>query len=117
MSPNLYKVIHLAGVIFLFMALGAVVLRSMLGDNEVGKKIAGITHGVALLVILFSGFAILGTAGYPLGAWVWIKVVIWLALGGITVLMRKMAGKAAMWWWVAGLLGAAAAYLGVMKPM
>jgi len=117
MSVNVYKILHLAGVIFLFFALGAMVLRAMAGQSEAGRKLAGLTQGIALIVILVSGFGLL--AKYQLGfpPWVWVKLLIWIALGGSAVLVRKLADKSALWWWVLPLLGVLAAYLGVMKPM
>ena len=116
MSLEFYKVLHLAGVIFLFVAVGAAIVRAMSGGSEAGKKISGLTHGIALIVILVSGFGLL--ARYQLGfeAWVWVKLLIWLALGASVALIRRMAKQSTLWWWALPLLGVLAAYLGVFKP-
>jgi hypothetical protein len=42
---------------------------------------------------------------------VWLKALIWLAFGGIIVLIRRAPRFASLMWWVLPLLGALAAYL------
>lgn len=103
------KTLHLAGVIGLFTSLGAVLLAGS------GKKSAGILHGVSLLLILLSGFAVIGKP--PMGAsWWMIKSGIWLFIGIAPALARR---KVLPTWLVLLLClasGIAAAYLGLRKP-
>jgi hypothetical protein len=115
MDPNLYLWFHLAGVIFLFSALGAGVLLAKAGSDQ-GRKWIVMTHGLALLVILVSGFGRLAKLGLGFPPWAWAKVLIWLLLGAAVPLVRKMPQRAALWWVVLPLLGAAAAWLGIFKP-
>lgn len=120
MSIEVYKILHLVGVIFLFLSIGALILRALEGGphgvSDTGRGLSGMTHGIALLLILVSGFGLL--AKYQIGfpAWVWIKVLVWLVLGSAVAFVRKMPSKAKIWWWLLPLLGVLAAYLGVMKP-
>lgn len=117
MSPLTYRVLHLAGVIFLFLALGGSLLRAVAGgQSEAGRKLVTLTHGLALLVILITGFGALATLQLGFPTWVWVKIVLWLALGAAVVLVRKLPRQAALWWIVLPLLGVVAAYLGVFKP-
>lgn len=118
MDYPVYKLLHLIGVVLLFLALGGAVLRAKLGAavGETGKKLVAASHGVALLVLLVSGFGILAKLGLGFPAWVWIKLVIWLLLGGVVVFLRARPQSAGAWWWRIALLGAIAAYLGVYKP-
>lgn len=115
MSPNAYKVLHLAGVVFLFLALGGSIMRARAGGGEAGRKLAGITHGIALLVILVAGFGSLAKLGLGFEPWVWVKIIIWLLLGAAVVLIRKMPERATLWWVVLPLLGVVAAWLGIHK--
>lgn len=115
MSLLAYKILHLIGAFLLFAALGVVALRP--ADRS---KLATASHGIALLLIVVSGFGMLARLGlmhgwsFPL--WVWIKLVIWLLLGAALVLARRMPQLAALWWWLFPLLGGAAAYLALYKP-
>ena len=49
-------------------------------------------------------------------AWVWLKFLIWLALGGIVVAFRKAPQASTLLWWILPLLGGLAAYLALYKP-
>jgi hypothetical protein len=120
-SYTAYKVIHVLGVLFVFTSLGALMLASREGiERGNGRKLAGITHGIALLVVLVAGFGTLARLGlgnpghWPL--WVWLKALIWLALGGIIVLVRRSPQLGTLLWWLLPLLGGAAAYLAIYKP-
>lgn len=86
MDPVIYKIIHLGSVIILFGALGAGVYTASSKDN----KLAGILHGISLVLILVSGFGLLARIwGTEFHWWVILKVVIWLLLGGSYALAKK----------------------------
>ena len=113
-----YKVIHILGVLFVFASLGALILAPREGWN--GRKLAGMTHGIALLVVLIAGFGAMARLGMPSPAhwpqWVWIKTLIWLVLGGIIVLIRRAPQFNTLLWWLLPLLGAMAAWAAIYKP-
>jgi hypothetical protein len=113
MDIQVYNVIHILGIMTLFMALGGVAAS----ECDKCKKLGAILHGIALLLILVSGFAMfakLGTMGvkYP-GWWLGAKIAILIAMGGmLTVAKRRLLPCGA----VVGILlalGAIAAFLGV----
>ncbi|MFL6194303.1 MAG: hypothetical protein ACJ75H_09035 [Thermoanaerobaculia bacterium] len=121
MSYQLYRVIHVLGVVFLFTALGGLLLAARARvETGVSRKTAGITHGLALVLILLSGFGALARldlsnpGAWP--AWVWIKLLIWLVMGGIVVLIRRAPTTATVLWWLLPILGGLAAYLAIYKP-
>lgn len=121
MSYQLYRVIHVLGVVFLFTALGGLLLAARARvETGVSRKTAGITHGLALVLILLSGFGALARldlsnpGAWP--AWVWIKLLIWLVMGGIVVLIRRSPTTATVLWWLLPILGGLAAYLAIYKP-
>lgn len=123
MTLAAYKLLHVLGMLFLFAALGGSALvhwvRPEAGALARARKIAGITHGVALLLLAFAGFgalARLGLTSAALPLWVWGKIVLWALLGAAPFLLRRRPGLAALFWWLLPLLGAAAAYLAFYKP-
>ena len=86
MNPVIYKIIHLASVIILFGALGAGVYTNSNKNN----KLAAILHGIALVLILISGFGLLASIwDNQITWWIVAKLVIWLALGGSYALAKK----------------------------
>ena len=116
MDPLLYKVLHIFGVLLAFTALGGMTLQALTSREKGGSKLAGITHGIALLLILVSGFGLLAKLGYGFPTWVLIKIVIWLLIGGALVLIRRLPEHAKIFWFALPLLGACAAYLAIFKP-
>lgn len=118
MSLQLYKVVHILGLLFVFASLGALTLQAYIGKppDDKGRRLAGLTHGVALLIVLVSGFGALARLGMGFPGWVWVKLVIWLVMGGIIVLIRKMPQLAGVLWVVLPLLGTLAGYLAIYKP-
>lgn len=86
MDPTTYKVIHLAAVIILFGALGA----GIYAPSNKNSKLAGILHGISLLLILVSGFGLVAKIwGNQFHWWTYAKIVIWLLLGGSYALAKK----------------------------
>ncbi|HEX4953251.1 MAG TPA: hypothetical protein VF017_07650 [Thermoanaerobaculia bacterium] len=118
MSPVFYKLLHLLGVILLFLSLGGFALKAFAGGSatEDGKKIAAATHGLALLLLLVSGFGLLAKMQLGFPTWAWIKTGLWVILGGVGVAVRRMPWYAKLWWLLIPALGLLAAYLGVAKP-
>jgi hypothetical protein len=86
------------------------------GTRQLDRAMA-LIHGFGMLLVLVGGFGMLARMGihsFPL--WVWIKLIVWLALGGSMVLAKRRAnwGLALLTLWMA--LGGFAAYLGIFKP-
>ncbi|HSL81477.1 MAG TPA: hypothetical protein VLF66_01795 [Thermoanaerobaculia bacterium] len=125
MSLAAYKLLHVAGAVFLFAALGGSVLVHWSGGaSDRARKVAGITHGLALLLVAVAGFGALarfmGDATNQLSYWefwLWGKILIWFLLGGAPFLLRKKPQLAGVFWWLLPLLGAAAAWLALYKPV
>ena len=121
MSIAVYKLIHIFSIMLLFTAFGGLLLAARAGvETGVSRKLAGITHGIALLLILISGFGALARIGmsnpaiWP--AWLWIKALIWLALGAVVVVIKRSPRLAPALWWILPLLGGIAAYLALKNP-
>jgi hypothetical protein len=119
-SYSAYKLIHILGVFLVFFALGGLCLQAIQGGSTRGKKLAAITHGIGLLIVLVGGFGLLARIGISHGtswpAWVWLKLGIWILMGGVTALLSKAPNLAISLWAILPLLGALAGYLAIYKP-
>jgi len=118
MSALTYKVLHIFAVLLTFTALGAATSQALAGSGKgsPGHKLAGLTHGIALLVIVISGFGLIAKLGYGFPLWIWIKIAIWLLIGGAIALIRRAPQHATTLWFAIPLLGGFAAYLALYKP-
>ena len=122
MSPEYYRILHLGAIFFVFASIGGMVLVHHAGNvTPAARKLASITHGIALLVVLVAGFGLFKYVGvahnpatWPL--WVWGKFVTWLLLGAALVLVRKKPHWTTLWWVGLPLLGMVNAYLAFFKP-
>jgi hypothetical protein len=116
LSYETYKLIHLVGVIFLFVSLGGYMSLSS-NRTPVSRKLIAFTHGISVIVILVAGFGLLARLGF--GAfqgwpfWVWVKFVIWLILA--VILIRRMPELRISLWFIIPILGAIAAYMAIFK--
>lgn len=119
-SLNVYKLLHLLGMMMVFVALGGVAIHAATGadrQSNPNRRTLGILHGVGLLLMLVAGFGMLARLGGSVtGGWVWTKVIIWLLLGGATVLPYKNRGLASAMLGLLPLLGLLAGYLAIYKP-
>lgn len=113
------QLIHWLGITLVVLAFGGVLLFTLSGgkrDNAPRKRIA-ITHGVGLLLALIGGFGMVGRAGiaFPFPGWLWCKLVIWLALGGLLGLAYRRE-SAKMLWFVVPLLVLIAGFMALVRP-
>jgi hypothetical protein len=95
MSKEFYNIMHFAGLIFLFLGLGGILLSYATG-NVLKKKIkvlAYACHGVGLTLLLVSGFGLLARLGLVQGlpSWVYVKLLIWTFFGLALSIARKKA--------------------------
>jgi cytochrome bd-type quinol oxidase subunit 2 len=123
MSYEFYKVVHVLGILLLFTALGALAVHVQRGatdeEHKPLRKFLAMVHGIAMLVILVGGFGLMARKGIMTGAWptwIYIKVALWIALGGSVALVRRKAELGKVWLIVLPLVGATAAYVAVYQP-
>lgn len=119
MSLVTYKLIHVFGLLLMFTALGGLTTLVMTGQDQ-GKhrKLAGMLHGIALLIILLGGFGALAKLGIGGGfpAWAWVKILLWLIFGGMTVFIRKAPQMAKLFLVLLPILGTVGGYVALFKP-
>ena len=118
MSYEVFKILHITGVIMVFVAVGAALMKARLNDASAPafKKEIGITHGAGLLLVLISGFGILIKLGLAIKGWVVVKFVIWLFFGGVTVIAALKRESAKSLWFICIVVGMIAAYMAILKP-
>ncbi|MCB0362480.1 MAG: hypothetical protein KDD35_07150 [Bdellovibrionales bacterium] len=121
MSYTFYIILHIAGVITLFYALGGLSLHMLnrgTRDFSHRRKIM-ILHGVALVVIFVSAFGLLARTGiiWPWPIWVWGKLALWTLLGGVASLILKKSSLAKPLYLLVLILGFAAILLVELKPL
>jgi len=120
MSYSAYKVLHLFGVLLLFVSLGGLTSLRMVPAAHVPPT-AGrwlrMLHGLSLLVILVAGFGLTARlslfATWP--AWFWLKLTLWLVLGGVVVVIRRAQGLARALLVLLPLIGALAAWVAIYR--
>lgn len=106
----LLRTLHLAGVVGLFAALGAIILA-----NGTNRKGASALHGISLVLILLVGFAMLKKP--PMGQYWWmVKLGLWLFVGAAPALAKRKVLPAPVLLGICIAGAAVAAYLGIRKP-
>lgn len=121
-SYAVYKVVHLVGVLMVFLALGGVTTNAINGGskNHSWRKPIAITHGVGLFFSLVGGFGLLarlGTIHGELPGWVIAKLGIWIIFSVLIVVASRKPSWAKPIWPLIIILGATAAYLAGSKSL
>lgn len=111
MSPITYHLIHIIGVLFLFVGFGG-----LASSDEGSRKKAMMYHGIGLLILLIAGFGLIAKLKLSYAApWVLVKLGIWLVLGFLPVLAKRGVLPAKMVIYIAIALGGVAAWSGYLK--
>ena len=117
MSYEFYKVLHVFAALLLFSALGSLAV-ARIGQGEGMRRLAGIAHGIALVILFVAGFGLLARLGMfgEIPGWAWSKIGVWLLLGLASLLLRRRPEWAASVWLAVAALGGIAIWLAVHKP-
>lgn len=120
-SYAIYKIIHLVGVLMVFLALGGVATNAINGGikNHSWRIPIAITHGVGLLLSLIGGFGLLARLGIVHGGlpgWVMAKLGIWILFAALIGVVSRKPNWSKPIWPLIIVLGATAAYLAGSKP-
>ena len=118
MPPYIYHILHLTGILMLFLGYGALLGRSLAGSDDAKvKKLGSITSGIGLLLIFIAGFALISKMGYSFATpWILVKLVIWVALGGLIAVINRKPKLAPVLWWVLVVLGVLASIMVYARP-
>lgn len=110
MSLAFYHVLHVVGIMCLFLGFGSLFSS---GYSKSAMK----WHGIGMLVLLVSGFGNLAKLGLTahMPKWVIAKLVLWLVLGVIPVLVKRGKLKGCTAVTVTLVVGTLIAYLAAFK--
>lgn len=122
-SSATYQLLHVLGIIMVFMAMGALCVHAMNGgtrDSNNARALVALTHGLGLLLILVAGFGMLARLGAMSGGlpgWVWVKVLVWLLLAALIVVPYRKPEWSKALWFALPVLGVIAAYSVLYRPV
>ena len=113
-----YKLLHLAAIFLLLTGVGGLwALKAAAGGAEYPglRKLLMAVHGVAMFLVLLGGFGTLARLGIsmPWPAWIWIKLGVWLVMGGLPALLSRGSGVSRLLLFLAPLLTAVAAWAAI----
>ncbi|MEZ5324509.1 MAG: hypothetical protein R3F19_05555 [Verrucomicrobiales bacterium] len=109
MSLIFYKILHLTGVIFLFLGLASVLMPK----DTPNRKIGLIFHGLGLVLLFIAGFGLIAKLQLGFPWWVVVKLVLWLAFGIMPLIGKRGLLPVPAAWLLAAICGTAAVWLGV----
>ncbi len=119
MSPQVYQVIHLLGVLLVFSSYGGLIFsRIAQPDDRRIRKFGAITSGIGLFLILLGGFGLLAKLynnTWP--TWVIVKLVIWVLLGGMIALINRRPQLGTLLYWITIGLGLVAIIMVYIRPV
>lgn len=121
-SYQLYNLLHILGIVLVFMAIGGLAFHGANGGTKETNKVRGLvmaTHGVGLLLILVAGFGMLARtrpmgAGFP--GWLHPKLLIWVLIGAAPAILNRKPEWSKALWFVFPLLAATSAYFAINHP-
>lgn len=118
---SVYKIIHLVGILMIFMSMGAAIANSLNGNSKVDvwKKPTLFTYSFGLIIALVGGFGLLARIGVPHGQmpkWAVMKIGIWFIVATLLFVVGKKPSYAKSFWPLLIILGTTAAYLAGSKP-
>jgi hypothetical protein len=115
MSLPFYHILHLVAVMALFIGTGTVLAGA---DNVAARKFGAMLRGIALLLLVFTGFGMLAKLqlmkSIPL--WAWCKLGIWVIAAILPIFVKRKMLPATAAVFIALALGGVAAWLGYLKP-
>ncbi|PJZ70673.1 hypothetical protein CH373_06995 [Leptospira perolatii] len=119
-SYTIYKLLHVLGILMLFLAFGAIALHTMNGGTRQNapRKLIALTHGIGLFCILLGGFGMLARLGihWPWPGWIIAKIAVWLVFGLSLTLFYRKPEFSKILWFVLPALGTLVAYFAMYKP-
>ena len=120
MPYEFYKVLHHVGLFMVFLSLGAYLFNAMSGGARQFKarRLVMLTHGVGMLIVFVAGFGLMARlqVGMPWPLWIYGKLAIWFILGLVLMIAMRRPAISSVLWFLAVVLGSAAAYLARVKP-
>ena len=117
MPYEIYKLIHVVGLMLLFLGIGGMLLVAS-SVRERGITRNTILHALGLFAMLLGGFGMMARLGvhWPWPGWLIAKLLVWLTIGALPVIVRRGVVSRGLAWPLAAGLGSIAAWLAINKP-
>lgn len=118
-----YKLIHLFGIFIVLVSLGGLAFYTANGGTKANnqyRKLIGILHGVGLFLILLAGFGMLARLGITHGGfpgWVWVKILLWVVMGGLIAFAGRKQNYAKIVFFLLPILALVSAFVAIHKPI
>lgn len=112
MSPEIYRLLHVTGVLLLFLGLGGM----FASEPGKGSKLFPALHGIGLLVMLVCGIGFAHKSGLGWPSWLIAKIACWVVVGAAPVLVKRGVLPRALGILLVIAVGGAAAWLAHAKP-
>lgn len=120
LTYDFYKWLHVTGVIAALVGLGGGFLTHLSGVLPAGpgRKAIAVSHGMGLLIALIGGFGMIARGGipFPWPAWIFGKIAVWFALGGLIALPMRNGSLSRTLWWLPIVLASIAVALVIYRP-
>jgi hypothetical protein len=122
MPYPIYKLIHLAGIFMVLLALAAMSIHALRGGTRAGdphRRALAIAHGTGIFLILLGGFGMLARLGIVQGGlpgWILAKLGIWAILGAAMALAYRGRTLARLTLLAVPALAVLAAAFALYKP-
>lgn len=114
MPYEFYKFLHFVGLFTLICSIAALIYQTWAHEDATikARKWLMIFHGLAVVIILVSGFGLLARLGMMGGwpSWVWIKLAAWTFVIVVPSLVMRVPKARAFMWWLFPVVLYAAAY-------
>lgn len=110
MPHNFYLFLHLIGILL----LTGFTFYAFAGPSAKTKKMVMILTGISSLIVLVSGFGMLGGMGFP--GWIMVKLVAWLGLSAFSGIAYRRPRLNKMLILVSAVLLIGAVWAVVYKP-
>ena len=113
MPANFYSLLHITGILMVFIGYGSLIgLALSKAENPGVKKLGAITSGIGLTLLLVAGFGLIAKLGYSYTSpWIIVKMIIWLLLGSLVAFINRKPEWAKLLWCISILLGFIAALM------
>ncbi len=112
MSPEIYKVLHVVGVLMLFLGLGGM----FAAEPGKGSRLFAMLHGLGLVAMLVAGIGFAHKSGYGWPNWMIAKIGCWLVVAAVPVMVKKKVLSRFVGILLALAIGATAVWLAQAKP-
>ncbi len=122
LSYQFYKTFHILGAFTVIAMLGGIALHVLNGgtrQSNLGRILVAVLHGVALIVVLVAGFGLMARLNMmqqSMPIWIYVKIGVWLVLGGMGTLIYRQPALAKVFLVLTPVLGGLAAWMAVYKP-